>query len=252
MHAHQSIGVFVLGLIAAFAAASVSRGDDDVARDSANLRQLLRRVEAVLPTRWRAEITPDVPIDAQLLWRNRSGSPCLTVWRTAPALGIPSAPGMPGGTGSDNFPWEEVVPRLQLSLVEFLSEEEFARKATENRRKQARRIDFIERQLSGIERQTKNPYPYPPHAFHPKTDRERELVRQYALVWMRTEPDELPTHHDTTLAFILERDEYSFRDRAVEREYDAVRERIESLVTPYRLPPATVDTAAAPNGDRSN
>ena len=217
-----------------------------MAQDSANLRQLLRRVEAVVPAGWRAEITPDVPVDAQLLWRLRSGGPCLTVWRTAPVLGMPNAPGMPGVSDPDDLPWEEVRPRLQLTLVEFLSDNQFAQRATENRRKQARRNGFIERQLSGIERQTKNPYPCPPVAFRPKSDAERELVRQYALVWMRTEPVELPTHHDGTLAFITERDGYSFRDQAVAREYDAVWENVESLVTPYVQPPATVDAAAAP------
>src|SRR6185295_12880403 len=52
------------------------------ADDSATLAELLEQIRHALPPGWRAEMTPDVPLEIRLPCR-RDDLPCLVAWRTA-------------------------------------------------------------------------------------------------------------------------------------------------------------------------
>jgi beta-lactamase regulating signal transducer with metallopeptidase domain len=198
------------------------------------LEQLLGSVRALLPTGWRAEIATNVPLEVILPWRRPPDRRSLVVWRIEQALGEPNVAGRPGGSGPDDRPWEKVTPCVQLTSFPFLSPDEHQRKAQANRDKLSARIKFVEQQMDGIPRQTKEPHPPRPTAFQPLNNEQRGIVREYEQLWSRTAIKELPTRYYKSLAFLVESDGYILRDKAIENERTKLETQVRSLLTAYR------------------
>ena len=76
--------------------------------------------------------------------------------------------------------------------------------------------------------------PIPPSAFDPKDDSQRRQVLEYALVWNRTEPEPLPTHHFESLSFDVTLPSNSaITDKAKAKEYAEIVKNLDELLAPY-------------------
>ncbi len=76
--------------------------------------------------------------------------------------------------------------------------------------------------------------PVPPGGRKPTTAEQKENVRQYALLWTKTQLEPLPTHYYRTLAFdALLNENLELKDTQLSAEQDKIRETLLKLITAY-------------------
>lgn len=225
-------------LVMASTSANSARGkgaiEQQVWQDSLALSQLLSEVRAGLRFGWRAEITPDVPLEVMLPWRRDRDLPCLVVWYDKKVQGRRIAPGMPATSEDEESNWKPLRPIYQLTVTKFLTPAQYAEASSENARRLAMREKFYRESRGSLARDPyKGNFPPPPSYVNAKSDYEKAFVRRYALLWTRTMPRELPTHYFKTLAFVVDFDLIHFRDSAFARQSSDVHVALLSSLTAY-------------------
>ncbi len=196
--------------------------------DVDTLEKLQREIKRILPSGWDVEIIPTAR------WReprsDEGDSPCLLI-STKESVSVQfqfpnSAPGSPP---------EKRSQKLDLALVAFplVSSEQHASMLKTNSEKTNTRLNFMNK-LKGIQWAHMGPTPFPPTAYRPKSEKEKQLVLEYAFLWMRTEPQKLPTHHYTTLSFTLSKDDsVLILDEPRDKEFLQIQKSLNQILTPY-------------------
>jgi hypothetical protein len=205
---------------------------DDVLRDAENLRALAVQVRAILPPGWRADFTFDFPLDPAYAWAPRSDKPCLVVYYENEARGHWLAPGMPAVGEGEDWPFEPLRVWMSLTLEEYVSPEAYQDARRKNQALKQRRLAF-ERRLASIPYGHKGSDPKPPSAYRPESPDQSELVRQYSLLWMRTEPTPLPTHHFRTVGLTVMFPIVRLEDSNLQQKLEQIEAGISRIVVSY-------------------
>jgi hypothetical protein len=193
--------------------------------DAAALNAVLKDVQAVLPKGWEAE-----------LWVSKYPRSTLElVVRTRKPIAV-----VEGGfslPASSKLNAKATVYELPYIVCPYLTPEQFAKAKAQNEANNAKRLAFMEKELNGISWGYKGGPPYPPSAFDPTTDDQKERLRQYAILYMHTEPIRLPTHYVGTVAFELFDDPFAhIQDKAHADELRAIQQSLTGIFTPYEPP----------------
>ena len=101
-----------------------------------------------------------------------------------------------------------------------------------------RRIKFVGEHLKAISWAHKGPRPIPPYAFDPRTEDEIELIRQYAFLWIATQPRPLPTHYTNHFSFAMHLpDSMQIHHAEKSKEYDRIVDAVQQIIVPYEKEP---------------
>ena len=182
---------------------SAALADDELSQQSGELKQLLGEVQKVLPEGWRAALTPEVPETVACEFRQPEASG-LMIWRQEKAVGRYVGLRLPAGSSDAEFQPQRVF--FQMLLMERISPKQFQEAAAKNESNERVRREFQKKlQDAGVKNSvidlvTTSMKPVPPSTYKPKTPEQKELIRQYGLLWVQTEPQALPTHSFQELA----------------------------------------------------
>lgn len=193
------------------------------------LEKLLIEVRQVLPAGWEAELSPsaeDRPLE---------DVPVLVIRSKAPLRVEHFYPGM------SNEVETQIRDRSRLETVElrivcqpFVSPRRYQELSLLNQQRERVRAEFVNTQLRGLAWAYKGGAPMPPSAFEPKNDAERRLVREYQLLWLNTQPLELPTHYYRSLAFRLEQDHsLAIQEESAAATYQQLQASVQKIILPY-------------------
>jgi hypothetical protein len=227
-----------LGLVALLAPIALAETKEpDARQQSADLKTLLTDVREVLPKGWRAEITPDVPRELCEVIPYRYDTPRLTIWHEEKVLARRPMINGPPHFGDDDIELEFKMetPKFDLVIVPYLSDEAYEKVVAENARRQHERLAFEEKLIPSMGSHGERPEA--PTFYHPATDADKELVRQYTLLWTRTKLQSLPTHHYRALSLMAhDLNPYlslRLHDEKLDAENEKLRETISKLLTEY-------------------
>jgi hypothetical protein len=161
----------------------------------------------------------------------------------SPALVIASKDKLPvethlPGSAPGQEPFKELRQvEIILAVRPFLTPDDYARIHAKDDELIKCRTDF-ERKLRDMPWAHKGSAPIPPSAFRPRNDRDRRLLMEYALLWNRTEPQPLPTHHFEGLSFDLTQplENSLITDRTKAKECAEIVKSLEGHLKPYEKP----------------
>jgi hypothetical protein len=202
------------------------------AADSARrLEQLLAEVRAVIPNNWKAEIGPGTAGKEKV--RVQGDKPYIVLWRTEEAKTYYAGPGGPSRVprGEPKTELKEVL--FTFWCMPYMSKQEYQKAKEENVSKHLLRRD-AEQKLRGLEGSSMGNPPLPPMAYKPRNEAESKLVRQYAFVWLNTEPRSLPEYYYHELSFTADTMEwYRFPEPDVMKEIEGVRGKLLKILGVY-------------------
>ena len=131
---------------------------------------------------------------------------------------------------------------VRFVAAPFVSPERHASIQQRNRERRQRRIQFEDRHLSKMAEATtltfKLELPIPPTRYKPQTGQEKHTITEYAFLWLRTQPKNLPSHAFKDISFHrhgLKRGA-SIVDEAKAREYNSIMKSVEKMIEPYKSP----------------
>lgn len=209
------------------AACGFARGaeTDAYAERSKDLQEALSKIKAALPEGWEAKLEYGEYELLQVI---------LSVERKQKAKGRQIYENPPG-----EIPEEDLSVEFKLGVVPFLTLQQVTEIAHQNVVKAKKRMDAFEvLEKSGLHGRGMYQDPLPPCAYKPKNEKEEDALRQYGLLWVDTEPVQLPTHYHKGLSFKLWYDRtMKFSDPAVGKEVEDVCRKISAALVPYGIPP---------------
>lgn len=209
------------------------------------LEELKKQVETVIPPRWMVELDPDRPA---LVVRSRDK---LQVVSNSINIGPRQ---------------NEQVVSIRFDVVPHVTPEEFATLRQTNEDWLQQRTEFADRHLSTISAGEvtkggfieyppgRRPSPCSPDSYQPKTENQEDLLAEYRLLWKRTQPRPVPTHHAQSTSFRLQSrpdwryshsadgklvtpspvDKYwTITDHAAASEYDDLVKKIQQVLHAY-------------------
>lgn len=208
-------------------------GAADEESDAAGIEQLVADVQNVLPPGWVVEfklVDPRIPT-------RRGSHPALVIKSDQPLPVEYFAPNPPGRSADEPEPPPDISLKtvaIHFVASPYLSSHSYSNARERNGTLVQRRVDFERNHLKHIRWSHMGPNPIPPDAFEPRTARENHLVRQYAYLWVSTQPQPLPTHHTDRLAFEM-RDLGSIKlhDAKRSKEYKQILEAVQKFIVPY-------------------
>src|SRR5262249_48306696 len=122
---------------------------------------------------------------------------------------------------------------IRLVLFHPMTQQEYARLKKQNEDSQRQRSELESKLKREIRWGFMGPAPIPPSAFEPHTYQETRSVWEYSVLWTRTQPQDLPTHHYESLSVTLcTEPEVSISDKGKAREYSQVLEAVNKFLTP--------------------
>ncbi len=220
------IGLYIVPLLF-FAISPVAVADET--HDAATLETLLTKVRAVLPAGWKADVTPTVQVRGV-----RENTPALIIQSTGQLeveIVAPSSPALPPGAKT---PTHRQQVTLTFESRPYVNRSQYTELRRGNELKRQERGAFYKKHLQGIPWAAKTSPPIPPRSFSPRDKAERQLIRQYQFVWLRTAPQKLPTHFYDSLAFDMRRDWYVYLiDEAESAKYEKLLRDVQKIITPY-------------------
>jgi hypothetical protein len=202
----------------------------DDAQDADNLEKLRAECEKTLPAGWIAElglVESNRP-------KQRGECPAVVIRTEQPVMLEFAAANAPAGEEA-----RRVTEPAAIRLVCFrpVTQQEFARLKKQNGESQRQRSEMEARLKGAVRWGFMGPAPIPPSAFEPNSYQETRSVWEYAVLWQRTQPQELPTHHYESLSLTLSTEsDMSISDKGKAREYSQVLEAVKKLLTPYDAP----------------
>jgi hypothetical protein len=127
--------------------------------------------------------------------------------------------------------------QIVLALRPYLTAEQYTRARAKNDSLIKERSE-AERNLRGMLWAYKGGNPMPPSAFQPRNKREQRQTLEYALLWIRTRPERLPTHYWENFAFdVTPLDEATaIVDKTKDKEYQEIVKTLEGLLSSYETP----------------
>lgn len=196
--------------------------------DSAELNKLLKDIRAQLPPTWRADTRVQRRRDVELeLFIQTS---------TAVEVHL-NAPNMPLRTKDEPpEPPKRDLYEISYRVRPFMTPEQYTQAKAKNAENNARRVAFAKAHLEAVKYFHMGPSPIPPTSYQPADDHGRELVQQYAILWMHTEPLPLPTHYRGMVAFDLWDDWATLVDPSLQKELVSITKTLDGLFTPYEPP----------------
>jgi hypothetical protein len=233
MRTLTSFSTMMLVLLAAIAPVAA-----DERSDAKSFQELLVKINDRLPSGWIVEAALTVSPKDLL----RPGPyPTLIIKSTVPLplefVGI----NLPGRSSDEPKPPPRINPdvvTLRFVARPFMSSRTYAAAREHNEVLQKKRLEFERQHLKDVASAHMGPEPIPPHAYRPRSEREIELVRQYAFLWLSTEPQLLPTHFTDDLSFALyDLGDFTIHDADKDKEYHQILESIQELITPYEQEP---------------
>jgi len=207
--------------------------DADEQQDAARMKQLFADIQKVLPPAWIIEIKladPRIP--------SRPGPHPALVIKSAEPLPVKCFyPGMPERSVEEREPPPKTAKKIvavQFIAFPFLSLESYKTARKRNDTLRQTRLQFEREHLKGIRSTYKGSEPIPPYAYEPRTEDEAQLVRQYAFLWVSTQPDLLPTHHTDHLAFEMhDAGSIKIHDAKKSKEYHQILDAVQKTIVPY-------------------
>jgi hypothetical protein len=233
----------LLGIISIVLLVGAVRADDKLTLQSAELKQLLGEVQKVLPEGWHAALTPEVPETIACEFRQPTASG-LMIWRDDRAIGRYVGLKLAPGSMDAEFQPQRVF--FQLCSMDQITPEQYRVAAERNASNDAKRHEFqhklkdagIKNSLAFVIKDDEPPLA--PSTYKPQTPEQNELIRQYASLWVQTEPQALPTCYYRTLAFNADFDEhFMLQDGDLDSERQEVKKAILKIVTAYSREPAS-------------
>jgi hypothetical protein len=201
----------------------MAQGARDVERNVADLEQLVREVKKFVPEGWNLQFD----VAESYLGDMR------------PVLTISSAEELPVqrfgmGMASSDPPFEREKVKLWLAFMAYKSPAEHAAARELIERLTRERREFVEQRLQQLEIASKGEDPPSPGQFRPRSAAEGRLVREYAFLWLATEPESLPSHHYGTLSmWYWGEDTIKIHDSQRDKEYQQIAAGLEQIVTAY-------------------
>jgi hypothetical protein len=104
--------------------------------------------------------------------------------------------------------------------------------AQKNEAGERRRLEFMEK-LKAIPGGFMEAEPFHPQCYSPHDAAERRLVLEYAIVWMKTKPDDLPSHYFESLSFEIKGEWRVILDEAKNKEHERILAALDTILTPY-------------------
>ena len=204
---------------------STTLGSDDSAKQAVKtLTELRETISKQLPAGWTASISPVEP--ALVI---SSDKPVPVEYRKLASFQLAKQT-------------EEQV-KIRLVAMAYVSPEEHKQIQQQNDACKKKRLRFEDENLSHLFRRVissnKIERPYPPATYAPEADKEKELITEYALLWLNTQARNLPTHHYKNLSFRLEGLEdgpmlvASIADKQGEKQYLDILKMLEKVAPRY-------------------
>lgn len=214
-----------------FSLASLANAAPDVERNAADLERLVSKVKKIVPAGW------DLKFDVAELYL-RDMRPVLTV-KSAEELPVQHfGPGMQSG----GPPIEREKVTLWLAFMAYKSPAEHAAARARNDALTNERREFVKQRLKGVEFGGKGEDPPRPWQFSPRSALEARLIREYAFLWLATEPEQLPSHHYGTLSMSYGgKDTIEIHDAERDKQYRQIAASLERIVTAYEKPKPSSD-----------
>ena len=202
----------------------------DETQDVTKLDDLLVKVKKVLPQGWAASIE----LSDDMRPSRRGPFPTLiikSIERLPVGHSYPSA--SPDSISEPPSISQEIVTRY-FTVLPLVTPQNHTKIQQHNELLQRRRQQFVSDHLNKISWAHKGARPIPPDKFDPETENEIQLVKQYGLLWVSTQPQSLPTHHTDHFSFAFTADYLMYiHDPKKAKEYDEILEAVEQFIVPY-------------------
>ena len=230
MRINATVAILLLAFV--FNTRSVEASEKE---DIAQLEQLITQVEKILPAGWTAAFE----VANEPCGRSGPSVQPLLVVKSSEKLPVEysSSIGRPAA-GADPSPYvvHDVV-KIEFAFVPYMSPSDYATARKKNEDLDLQRRTFEERRLNKKQSNYKggfNPATYPR-----QTGDKSPLVREYAFVWLNTEPRPMPTHHYGSLA-VATHDlrgttsvEVIIHDAAKNQQFKHILDGLEKIFVPY-------------------
>jgi hypothetical protein len=216
----------LLMLMILFSTASVA----DEKQDARQLEQLIATVKSLLPPGW--EVAFEVKND-----HCGRARPKLVIRSTEK---LPVEHMGPGMGPSPNINQENVT--IEVTFVPYITTEDYAAARKRNDDLERHRRQYEENRLK--QRQSAYKGGFTPASYERQTRDKSPVVREYAFLWLSTEPQELPTHHYGTLAVATYDLPYmsshmiKIHNTPKDKEYQQIVGGLEKIFVPYEKAPS--------------
>jgi hypothetical protein len=213
---------------------------EPAADQASQLEQLSVEIGKILPNGWTVAVWPATKSKSIfslnnnpsfIVYRNEA---CFAEFTNAANLPVQAqasiSNGRPTARNPDLKPMEIT---FRFSAMPFMSKEEYKKAKQENDSKLNTRMESA-KTLRGINWSHMGPEPIPPSAYEPQNENERNRVRQYAYVWLNTQPQALPDLYFQRLSFKADlMEDVRCSDKQIEEEVKRVREKVVQLFSKY-------------------
>jgi hypothetical protein len=227
-------GTLALAVAACIPWFSLAYANGDEQQDAATMEQILAEVQKTVPPAWLVEVKLADPISP-----GQPGPHPTLVIKSAEPLPVgymlPSQPPL-SGNGPPQI--SKQVVAIEFVACPFLPPERYNMAREHNDTLLRARLQFQSERMKTIPSVWKGPMPFPPQAYHPRSQEEVQRVRQYAFLWVSTEPRSLPTHRTANLAFKMVSDNYVYiADAKKAEEYQQILRAVQRIIVPYASEP---------------
>jgi hypothetical protein len=104
------------------------------------------------------------------------------------------------------------------------------------------RRQFVKQRLKEVKLNAKGEDPPAPFQFEPRSVPEARMIREYAFLWLATEPEQLPSHRFGTLSmWYWGEDTVEIHDVERDKQYRQLAASLERIVTAYEKPKPSSD-----------
>lgn len=211
-------------ILALMVANHICAADEDANR-VALLEEVATKVRKLLPASWEVTITPSAD--------DFSGSdePALVVRTKQPVATLTQYPNPAPGQKPLA---KEVIVSVRFECRPFVSQEAHANATKRNLAMRDERLAFAAKHLSKVQTGYMGNPPIPPGHHTPENAEQQRAVLEYAFLWLRTVPEELPSHHYRNLSFDRNYAFYTtMADPAKAKEFNKLLDKLDEILTPY-------------------
>lgn len=174
------------------ASSTAPAADTREAKEAATLHQLLAEVKLLLPKGWEAVLSPT---HEDLGAIDEPGLIIRTKTKVKTSTQFPNpAPGQEPTTRDQIF-------QVHYRSFPFMDDKAVQAATTKNAERNRLRVDFEATHLREVDAGFMGNRPIPPGHYSPKNDVEKEAHLIYSLLWLRTEPEAIPSHRYKNLSF---------------------------------------------------
>jgi len=190
------------------------------------LHELVEKIRNIMPEGWEAELDYNPRLRRQEI-----------VVRSAAPMAVnfhyPSSPGK--SVDEPVEPPKQETIEISLGLMRFVPAPAWKLKFARNSEFNRLRIHFQEHALRIKRGAYKGGDPVPPWMFRLRNEADERKLQEYTFLWLRTEPEKLPTHYYRQLSFSLFHNYYvEILDPKQAEQYNRILEKLERIFTAYK------------------